>query len=193
MEKIRTFIAIKISPELMQHCAALIDELKTLPAAVKWVKPETIHLTLKFLGNITRDQLEQVQQVVESVVRGEGAFELESAELGAFPSLDRPRVFWVGLAGNGQQQLMALQKKLESALAQIGFPEEARPFKPHLTLGRVKSSRQLTQVIGKIKSTAFPNIAFPVKEVLIMRSELRPDGARYSVLKSFPLQERASQ
>ena len=187
MEKLRTFIAIKISPEFMQQCAILIDELKTLSAAVKWVRPESIHLTLKFLGHITPDQLEQVKETVKDVVKKQRRFELEASGLGAFPSLDRPRVFWVGLAGSGRQQLMVLQKQLETALAQIGFPEEKRAFKPHLTLGRVKSSRQLTRVIEKIKSTTFPHIAFPVTDILIMRSELRPDGARYSVLKSFPL------
>lgn len=185
---VRTFVAIRISQELKAACQTLISQVKNLPGQVKWVKPESLHITLKFLGNVERSRIEQIKAALAEPLKKETVFQLQSTTIGGFPSLERPRVIWLGIDGKGLEQLLRLQKQVENALRPLGFEPENRPFTPHLTLGRVKAPYNLKQIVVTLQQHAFSPIEFPVNEVLLMRSELHRDGARYFPLAQFPLQ-----
>lgn len=188
-EKIRTFIAINISSELREVCKTFIEELIKTGGDVKWVKPESIHLTLKFLGNLTASKIEPVCDAVERACAEFSAFRLKSGSKGAFPNLRRPRIFWVGLTETNDHILTDLQAKVETALIEVGFEKESRKFHPHLTVGRVRSANKITQATQAFENYHFPEIEFDVNRVLIMKSELTPRGAIYSIQKAVSLKE----
>lgn len=187
MQTIRTFIAIKISRELEAAFDTLIRRMKKNPGPVRWVNPQSIHLTLKFLGEITPAQVEEVCNGLEKAVAGIPSFSLKPGSKGAFPNPKRPRIFWIGLAEAGEAHLFQLQKNIEEEMALCGFPKEGRPFKPHLTVGRVKDSRGIETISNIFMEYDFPEIEFVAGEVLMMKSELTPKGTIYTVQKAYPL------
>lgn len=184
MQKIRTFIAIKIPSELEEAFSELIRQMRRLPGDVRWVKPHSIHLTLKFLGEIAPDQLPGVFTAVEKAVTGVPLFSLKTGTKGAFPSFKRPRVFWVGLTEKNNHDLIDLQKRIEQEITRLGFPGEERAFKPHLTVGRVKSPKGIETISETFMKYQFPEIEFTAEKVLVMKSELTPRGAIYTVQKT---------
>lgn len=187
-EKIRTFIAVPLSPILLAELKKVIEHLRSFSKGVNWVKPESIHLTLKFLGHLTQDEVSKVYEGMEKIFQSApSAFTLTASGLGAFPSLRRPRVLWVGIAGRGLENVLSLQKVIETELSQRGFPQEERPFSPHLTLARIKFADHLNELMHAFTSYQFPEVEFPVENVQVMRSDLRPHGAVYSIQKNFLL------
>jgi 2'-5' RNA ligase len=179
-ELVRTFVAIEI-PEAVK--AAMDDVqavLRKTGADVGWVRPSGIHLTLKFLGGIEAGRVEELKESVGSAVRGHGPFALDVSGVGVFPNARAPRVVWMGVGGD-LPALAALYEMVETACESIGFRREDRPFKPHLTLGRVKSpggrNRLMDAITGLDKATAG---TFTADAVSIMKSELRPTGAVYT-------------
>lgn len=187
-EQIRTFVAINISSELREAFKTFTEELIKIGGDVKWVMPESIHLTLKFLGNLPASKIEPVNKVVQKACMGYSSFRLKSGGKGAFPTLKRPRIFWVGLTETDNHILAGLQSKVERELSEIGFEKEGRKFHPHLTVGRVRSSKKITEVTKEFMDYHFPEIEFIVDQVLVMKSELTPRGAIYSIQKAIPLQ-----
>lgn len=187
-EKIRTFVAIPLSPVVIDELRKVVEKLRPLSKGVNWVKPESIHLTLKFLGNLSTDDVSKVFEGMEKIFQNApSAFALTTSGLGAFPSMRRPRVLWVGIAVSGMENLLRLQKLIETELNQRGFLLEERPFSPHLTLARIKFADHLSELMQAFTNYQFPEIEFPVKNVLVMRSDLRPQGAVYSIQKNFLL------
>lgn len=186
-EKMRVFVAIPVPPPLIQRLKSLIGELKPLNGDVKWVRPESIHLTLKFLGNVPAKRLNEIFAAVAAASSGIEPFALVARNLGAFPSLTRPRVFWVGFDDSGREALAHLQARIEQAMVDLGFPEENRPFTPHLTLGRVRSPKNLKPLIETFSRLSFQPVPMPVDRVQVMRSQLRREGAHYTVLKELIL------
>jgi 2'-5' RNA ligase len=186
-EKIRTFIAINISSELREAFRLFIGELIRIGGDVKWVKPESIHLTLRFLGNLAASKIQLVCDAVQKTCDGFSTVRLRTGAKGAFPNLKRPKVFWVGLAETDGEILADLQAKLEMVLAEMGFEKEGRGFHPHLTLGRVRSPKKIDEVTHKFMEYRFPEIEFMADQVLVMKSKLTPHGALYSVQKTVPL------
>ncbi len=182
-ENWRIFIAVPVPDELIRQLSSLINQLKRLNGDVKWVRPETIHLTLKFLGNVPVSRLEEVFSGVAVASAGTGPFELVAEQLGVFPSQSQPRVFWVGFGDQGLQDLVRLQNRIEQTMARLGFPEEKRPFTPHLTLGRVRSLKHVKPLVQAFSGLRFGPMTLPVNRVQVMRSQLRPEGARYTVLR----------
>ncbi len=149
-ETIRSFIAIELSPENQTKLSQIIQELKTSGADVKWVKAENIHLTLKFLGNVEQAQIEAINEILQETAGEFEKFEFQLNELGAFPRIQSPRVIWV----NAQAQEGIIGKivlKLEGSLEKLGFAKEEREFTPHITIGRVRSSRGRMQLADKLK------------------------------------------
>jgi 2'-5' RNA ligase len=191
MSLIRAFIAIELPADIKAALKGLQIKLKQ-PAAssVKWVDPPNIHLTLKFLGNITPAQTGPVCTAMQSVAQSTRPFQLQVGAAGAFPDLKRVQVIWVGLAGE-IDVLLVLQKNLDSHLAKLAFPPEIRPFSAHLTLGRVRETATLIekQIIGNSISTAKmeSSLAWPVKALNLMQSQLTPRGPIYTCLKSVEL------
>lgn len=192
MEIIRSFIAIELPDELKQELSRLEDRLKSgNQPPVKWVDPYAIHLTLKFLGNISIDKIGEITGAMEEAARGISPFHLEVNGLGAFPNLKRVQVVWVGLGGE-ISRLSQLQKRIESNLAPLGFTAESRAFTPHLTLARVRdqASPDERQRLGQsIASTGLEkSLDIRVDAVSLMKSQLTREGAIYSRIGYVKLQ-----
>lgn len=188
MEKIRTFIAVPLPDSVLAEFGKLNRQMRSLSRDVKWVRPESIHLTLKFLGNLEPEALDRVFTAVERCFQSRWEkFSLTVGGLGAFPNFRRPRVLWVGVQGDGYEYLLRLQQQIETELAEEGFEKEKRKFSPHLTVGRVKFAGHLEELLKSFMEYPFPEMNFIVERVQIMRSELKPDGAVYSVQREYPL------
>jgi 2'-5' RNA ligase len=184
---IRSFIAIELPEETRQTLAAIQQELKRTGAGVRWVKPSSIHLTLKFLGNVHPAQVEDIAAAVAGAVRHEPPVTLHAAGVGAFPSQRKPRVIWVGLQGQ-VERLGHIQARLEKALQPLGFAPEKRPFRPHLTLGRIKDRRGLPNLVDALAALDVPEFnSFDADEIILYKSDLRPTGAIYTKLHRMPL------
>jgi 2'-5' RNA ligase len=184
---IRSFIAIDLPQKTRENLAAIQDQLRQSQAGVRWVKPGSIHLTLKFLGNILPEQVDEIAAAVAQLVRDEPPITLCAAGLGAFPSPRKPRVIWVGLRGE-VDRLANIQAGLEKALEPLGFARETRGFRPHLTIGRVKDRRRLQSLIEAMSSLELPEFnSFDGNEIILYKSDLRPTGAIYTKLHRMPL------
>jgi 2'-5' RNA ligase len=191
MEPIRAFIAIELPSQVKTALSQLQDNLKTnKSASVKWVDPEGIHLTLKFLGNVDEAEIPALNKALSEAVRGVAPFCLELGEPGAFPNPQAPRVVWVGIGGE-IEPLRTLHNNIDRVLAPLGFPPEKRAFSPHLTLGRVREEalpgekRRLGESVAALKTGA--KSSFRVESLSLMRSRLTKEGALYSCLSSFAL------
>jgi len=185
MGTMRSFIAIPLPPAIIERIEKAHKELRALHADVKWVRPQSIHLTLKFLGNIEESQIDAIAEKIQHAAAVYQPWSLPVRNLGAFPSFGNPRVVWVGIE-DASGQTIALQQQLEQELSVLGFPQEKRKFSPHLTLGRVRSPRgkkDLVQYLLEEREKAFGTI--PVDRVVLFKSELRPSGAIYTALREF--------
>ncbi len=183
---IRSFVAIELPDIVRSQLESLGRDLKKSDAQVGWVKPDGIHLTLKFLGNVAPDLIEEMKPVLAGISARAKGFRLQPASCGAFPNVKQPRVVWVGLRGDSEP-LIRIQKEVDLALVPFGFNPEDRPFRPHLTLGRVRG-RQRIQVLQQLllDHREFAAEPFDVTELVLYKSDLRPDGARYTPLFRAP-------
>ena len=187
----RLFLAISLPAEVKEKLAELQHKLATTGAGVRWVRPEGIHLTLKFLGNVPENLIPEIVSVIQEVVQKNApeVIRLGIKGVGTFPPRGAPRVVWAGLTGD-LVALARLQQALEAALARLGFAPEKRPFVPHLTLGRVKSSKNkknLLNTIDKYREEEFiPDQRIEIRELVLYQSTLHPDGAIYTPLKHIP-------
>ena len=180
---IRTFIALDVAEEVRRYIADIQKELRSVrEAKVAWAQPSGVHLTLKFLGGVPEDRLDNIAAVIEKSVQSFAPLTIKTSDHSAFPNLKRPRVLFVGLEQNGE--LNHLQQVIETNLAELGFETEDKPFKPHLTVGRVKSIAtecSLGERFQAIKPLLF---SWTVNQANLMSSILLPAAARYSVIKS---------
>lgn len=187
MEGVRSFIAIEIPPSLRNLLENLQRDLKKADGDVRWVRPEGIHLTLKFLGSIEKGEVEKISRALESIATAWRPFELNFHGLGCFPGFRSPRVIWVGL-NQGVGSITSLQHAIEESLAKEGFAREDRAFTPHLTIGRVRSQKgkePLLRAIEMKKDVALGG--FWTREITFFRSELHPKGAIYTKMGIFPM------
>ncbi len=188
MEAIRTFIAIELPESVRSSLAQIQNELrKSEQASVKWVAPSSVHLTLKFLGDVDKSKVQALSEAISEASKKITPFQLNLEKPGAFPNLRNPRVIWVGL--NGDIEILGrLQQNIENVLNPLGFPPEGRRFSPHLTLGRVRDKatsndkRNLGEVVSSLKIIS--SATFEVQSVSLMRSVLSREGAIYSCLAS---------
>lgn len=192
-EQIRSFIAIELPREVKDGLASLQTELKLAGYTfIKWVAPEGIHLTLKFLGNVPAAKVSDIVRAVEGVAIEFSPFRLEVSGLGAFPSLRQPRVLWVGVGGQ-VDQLINLQQLIDKALIPQGFSPEPRPFTPHLTLARLHQGvlpRERQSFGELVQKTSFTvKYMIEVNNISLMRSQLFPTGAVYSHLAQIALKQ----
>ncbi|NIN69358.1 MAG: RNA 2',3'-cyclic phosphodiesterase [Anaerolineae bacterium] len=193
MEQIRTFVAIELDDGLKKRLTEAQDLLKGRGIAdlVRWVKPGGIHLTLKFLGNVPADRINEIIVAINQGSRGIRPFALSFGRLGCFPSPSRPNVIWIGVDGD-TETLTRLQGGIENRLSTLGHPPEKRKYTPHLTLGRVArhvetgERRQLGRLIEKQSIDLLGEMT--VLEVSLMKSELSPAGAKYSRLAAIDLE-----
>ena len=190
-QQIRSFIAIELPEEVKSGLHRLQTEL-TLPqyTFVKCVASEGIHVTLKFLGNISPQKAAEITRVMEQASQGVSPFQLQIIDVGAFPNMRQPRVLWVGIKGE-LDKLTAWQKRIDDGLVPLGFAKETRPFTPHLTLARLRENcspgdrRDLGEVVMKTPVEVDYKVA--VNSLSLMKSQLSPGGAVYSRLAEVKL------
>lgn len=191
---IRCFIALDLSGEIYQNLGKLIENLKKgvqfTTSRPAWVRPESIHLTLKFLGNIEENMVEPISEVVKKAAEETSPFTIRIRDLGVFPDERRPRVLWCGMT-KGEIQTVSLQKKIDRGLAPLGFEKDKRLFHPHLTLARIKSLKGTAALMSIIKANQQNSYIGECSfdRIILFRSELHPDGARYTKLFEAPFRE----
>lgn len=185
MTAIRAFIAIELPDAIRERLSLLLNRLKCPEtSAVRWVPVTNIHLTLKFLGDTSPNNLEILSKILHAEAARRQPFELEVGGIGTFPNLRRPRVIWVGV--QAPHELLALQRSIEGEAIRLGYNPDGRPFSPHLTLGRVNQNatphevRQISEVLLRQPSEKLGKVA--VDQVILFRSDLRPTGAVYTPL-----------
>lgn len=186
---IRAFVAVVPGDALREAIAATIERLRPLGSAVAWVPPPNLHVTLQFLGSQSEERLAEAEAALADAAARSAPVDVTFHGVGAFPGLERPRILWIGLA-QGALEVRALQARVADALAARGFPKEERPWHPHLTIGRVPDERRwrreagppLRRALAQAATTTFGTLR--VAEVALMRSDLSPAGARYTVRRS---------
>lgn len=191
---IRAFIAIEISEGIRKKLALLQERLKKgatfLPLTASWVKPENIHITLKFLGKTEEDKIKKIVGEIKEALKGIESFRINFQGLGVFPNERQPRVLWVGIK-EGERELREIQQRLEMRLAGLGFPAEERGFHPHLTLARIKSVKEsagFMKIVSEHQQLSNLGECF-ASEVVLFRSDLHPDGAVYTPLEKVKLKK----
>jgi RNA 2',3'-cyclic 3'-phosphodiesterase len=188
-DSLRLFIAIELPGEVRDALSRLQHELQRHGLEkLRWVRPEAIHLTLKFLGTTPAEKVPAIESALTEAVEGIEVDTLTLGKVGTFGG-NRPRVLWMDLAG-GLDRVRRLQEQVEMATEKLGFPREARGWSPHITLGRVRpetareAAGAMPSAIGAVKP---PAGTIPLREVSLMRSTLRPSGAVYERVAAFPL------
>jgi RNA 2',3'-cyclic 3'-phosphodiesterase len=192
MSLLRAFIAVEIPHEIQQNIHKATAHIrKEIDGLVRWVPPEHMHLTLKFLGDVSPSSVEFLIQMLRNEAENVACFAIHLAGLGAFPSLKRPRVFYIGI--QAPAALDTLQRGIETASRRLGYEHEARPFSPHLTLGRVKQNvttveqQKIRRVIEGTQVDVLGTAR--VDSVHLYKSELKPSGSVYTRLYSVPLKK----
>lgn len=181
----RLFIAIELPDPALTLLSRIQADLKQRAPAqsVRWVAPGSVHLTLKFLGDVPAPHVDAVRAALGEAVRGHAPFELSTGSLGCFPNATRPRVIWIGIE-RSHGELNALRDAVEAHVAPLGYPTEDRPFSPHLTLGRVRQNAPYGAVatLGALAATTpvTTHETWIADRVSLMRSDLKPDGAVYT-------------
>jgi 2'-5' RNA ligase len=182
-EKLRLFVAVDAPPQQIDAVERAVEELRDEFPGARWTRPESQHVTLKFLGWVPADALVAVESTCTTVAVTHGPAQVSLADLGAFPSETRARVLWLGLA-DPAKLLHGLSADLDRALAPLGFEPEGRGYTPHLTLARFKVPLRRTE---PLPSVTIPREPFLVQELHLYRSHLSGRGARYEIVRTFPL------
>lgn len=179
----RLFVAIDLTPEVRAALADLLTKLRPLTDAVRWVRPEAMHLTLKFIGETPPEKLEVITTCL-AAVHTAVPVELRFRQLGFFPNERQPRVFWVGIEAT--ENLAEVAAQVEAQLETLGLPREKRPFRPHLTLGRFRAAdrrRRLQESLPGLAEQEFGRLT--AREFFLFESRLSPHGAEYKQITRF--------
>lgn len=179
----RTFIAIELTNGIQDRLSSLQEKLKSASADVKWVNPSGIHLTLKFLGDTDEKKIDSIKNIINKLSAKFKAFNSEVSGLGGFPNIHSPRVIWVGLSNT--DNISAVSGALEEELQDLGFPKEKRGFTPHLTLGRLRSPKNIN-ILEKVlaENLDFKAGILEIKTVCLIESKLSPKGPAYTTIYS---------
>jgi RNA 2',3'-cyclic 3'-phosphodiesterase len=185
-ENFRAFIAADLPETVRLFLAEVQEAIKSYGLPIKWVRPQNIHLTLKFLGDIETAQTAKIAAAMALAAKACADVSLTAKDIGVFPDLKRPRVIWAGV--NGQIEILEnLQHTLDDHLADLGFLKDPRTFRGHLTLGRVKGkivSARMKAAIDALKG--LESVPFEVDRIVLFKSELRPTGAVYTQMYQVP-------
>jgi 2'-5' RNA ligase len=180
----RLFVALSISDEVHERLASFLNELRRADSKARWVKPDNLHVTLKFIGHVADEQLPTIIAALQRVAAS-SAIALEFRGIGFFPNDHRPTVIWAGI--QAPLELAALATQVNEAVTPCGVARETRPFAPHLTLARLKEPRlsePLRTLIASSKDRVFGEQV--ANEFHLMESKTKPTGAEYTTLRSFP-------
>ena len=186
-EKLRLFIAIELDKSLKEFLKSLQNELKKCGADVAWVKPENIHLTLKFLGEAIPESVARISSLLEETAGLLPPFSLSITHVGWFPTQGHMRIIWVGCE-EGKNESARLAVYLADKLRELGFRKEERGFSPHITIGRVRSKRNLYSLRKTLENFSFKTpLTQTVNHLTLFKSTLTPQGPIYEALQTFPL------
>lgn len=188
---IRAFVAVELSSDIREKLSALQGQLKKVLPPMNWVHPESIHLTLKFLGWVDSSRVSQLLSALELIGNRQNTFSLEIQRLGVFPSIKRPRILWVGVTGQTHimQQLVL---EIEATLESLGFPPEEKPYHPHLTLARIKRDNALVGaalIENKVLEAEQSIGLMTVEKFLLFQSDVDAFGATYTPLGTVQLSD----
>jgi 2'-5' RNA ligase len=186
----RLFVAIDLPDSVKQQLEEIVTELSTCRADVRWVRSDSMHLTLKFLGNVAPQELVEIDRVLSRIVATTQPTQGRLRNVGSFPHLRRPRVLWIGVeTDNGM--LSSLQTDLDAALAKIGFSKENRRFRPHITLGRIRGNRRLSALREAVeKQSGHKAGSFKIEHLTLFESRQRRDSTRYTALTTHSFEVR---
>ena len=183
----RTFVAVELDPDVKDSLVELTSRLSRRPADIKWVKKQGMHITLKFLGEVAETQIPEIVQALHEACDSFVSFPISIRGMGFFPPHSPlPRILWVGI--DQSRALSVLQEKIEDKLNKQGFPREKRQFRPHLTLGRVRSGKNISGVLQDLNDHRESDFGqMQVKKVTLFKSTLKPTGADYERLSEIKL------
>jgi 2'-5' RNA ligase len=187
MGTIRAFIAVEIDRPNKEKLLNIISSLKKSNADVKWINENQMHLTLKFLGNVEENKILQISNALKPIADNFSPFSITFSKIGAFPNIHQPRVVWVGIQ-KGADELKNLSTKIEGDLEILGFPKEKRSYTAHLTLGRTRSLKNITNLTDLIKNAGFSSQnEIKINELILFKSTLTSAGAIYTPISKFNL------
>ena len=188
MGKMRLFIAMDVPEEIKGAISVAMEDLRRSVEGVRWVKPENIHLTMKFIGDYEEEKLERLEEEVVKAALRSPRFTALLGGCGAFPSPAKARVIWVDMRKGGEEAAVAA-RKVDSRLGKIGIKRDSRPFRGHLTLGRLKKPRDCSDMIERMEKDlqGLFDMPFDVREMVLYRSILRPEGPTYIPLRRVEL------
>jgi 2'-5' RNA ligase len=182
---LRCFIAIQIPDSIRREIRDLLNILKKYDADIKWVVPENIHLTLKFLGNTAEGLLPRIAESLRTVASSFEPFYITIYGTGLFPDKKFPKVIWIGIEHS--EMLMKLYGNIDQTMSLIGYQKEGREFQPHLTLGRIKARKGIIHIVNELDTVQKKDFGtFQVDMIKLMKSELNPKGAQYTSLYDIP-------
>jgi 2'-5' RNA ligase len=186
--EIRSFLALKLPPEIKKPLSHILREMRKTPLDVRWVKADNIHITMVFLGTVPVGHVEPMGEAAEKVCQQYGPFAISLKGVGVFSSRRNPRVLWTGMEGD-LDRMTCFRDALQKHLKPFGIKREKRPFRPHLTIGRFRKGARpgtpLDELLSKYQELTSPVCA--LKGLTFFRSDLKPGGALYSELKTWPL------
>jgi 2'-5' RNA ligase len=181
-ERIRAFIAIPLPRDVKDRAREIQARLREAGLRLRWVKPQAMHLTLKFLGDIDRDRVPAIEQALAAAAASAGPLALAARGIGVFPTVKKPRVLWMGVSGE-TASLLAVHSRLADELALLGFQPEKRRFNAHLTLARAKGHLDPRRLVHCMETIGgLSAVPFTARRMVLYRSELKPDGAVYTEL-----------
>jgi 2'-5' RNA ligase len=189
--EIRSFLAFELPPEIKSIVSHASRDMRKFPIDIRWVKVSNIHLTIVFMGNINAENLEGIHENVERVCHRYGPFDVSLKGAGVFPGRGNPRVLWIGLEGD-LKRMSHFKSALHKHLSPFGIKVEKRSFRPHLTLGRFRKGPKAGPPLDELLSI-YKDLSSPVcslGQLVMFKSDLKPDGAEYTILKVWPLEGR---
>lgn len=188
MRVMRLFVAVNFPFEIKKSIGSFIQDLRKVKADLKWVEPDNLHLTVQFLGNVSEEQVADVVEALKRAAAGVAPFTLKLSGAGVFPTRERPRVFWVGAAGE-TDKLLELSRRVQRELKGLGFDPGKNKFSPHLTIARLRSPAGFSDVMERAEKAAENKVfgSAKISTVDLMLSELGPKGPKYYTLARAPL------
>ena len=186
-ETVRTFIAVELPQEIHNTLKQLQDVLRGSMPDVRWTKAANIHITLKFLGDVQVSRLDAISESLRDAAGQFSPFNVRLTGIGAFPNSRKPRIIWVGI-DQGADELVQMAQKIEASMKRLGFPREKRPFRPHLTIGRIRHLEHPLVMTEALERSAVGELGeFTVQKASFIKSQLDPAGSIYTTLAEAPL------
>ena len=186
---IRTFIAIDTPETVTKVALALQSSVKVNPKAVRWVRKENIHITLRYIGPTAPGEVEKINRLLSEIVGENSDLSLNVSGTGCFPKRERPRILWLGVDGD-EAELKLLVEMINSEMVQLGYPQEERNYSPHISIGRIRYPQKVMPDVTDFLSAEYEPISWNIPKIIFYQSELLRSGAIYSILGTHNLNPR---